>query len=117
MFLNNSNPDSPRLLANLYNAVTGLNISPSEVITIGERVVNLERGFNIRQGLTRKDDTLPDRFTKEPIPDGFAKGQIVNLEPMISEYYECRGWDKDTGVPTKKKLEELGLEEVAQDIL
>jgi len=116
-FLNNSNPDSPRLLANLYNAVTGLNISPSEVITIGERVVNLERGFNIRQGLTRKDDTLPDRFTKEPMPDGFAKGQIVNLEPMISEYYECRGWDKDTGVPTRKKLEELGLEEVAQDIL
>jgi len=67
--------------------------------------------------LTRKDDALPDRFTKEPMPDGFAEGQVVNLEPMISKYYEFRGWDKDTGVPTRKKLEELGLEEVARDIL
>jgi aldehyde:ferredoxin oxidoreductase len=110
-FLHNWNPDAPRLLANLYNAVTGLDISPSEVLTTGERVVNLERSFNIRQGLTRKDDTLPDRFTKEPMRDGFAEGQIVNLEPMISEYYELRGWDKDTGVPTRTKLEELGLED------
>jgi aldehyde:ferredoxin oxidoreductase len=116
-FLINTNPNSPRFLANMYNAVTGLNISPSEVLTIGERVVNLERGFNIRNGLTRKDDYLPDRFTKEPMPDGIAKGQVVNLEPMISEYYEFRGWDKNTGIPTRKKLEELGLEEVAHDIL
>ena len=116
-FLTNTSPYSPRFLANWYNAVTGLNITPSEVRTMGERVVNLEKAYNIRCGWTRKDDYLPDRFTKEPMPDGIAKGQIVNLEPMIREYYEFRGWDKDTGVPTRKKLEELGLEEVAHDIL
>jgi aldehyde:ferredoxin oxidoreductase len=117
VFLFAPTPDTPRLMATLYNAVTGLEIIPSEILTIGERVTNLERGFNIREGLTRKDDSLPDRFTKEPMPDGPLKGQIVNLEPMVSEYYEFRGWDKDTGVPTRKKLEELGLEEVARDIL
>ncbi len=116
VFIFKSTPDTARLMADFYNAVTGEKISPQECITIGERVVNLERAFNIREGLTRKDDSLPDRFTKEPMPDGPLKGQRVNLEPMLSEYYEFRGWDKDTGIPKRKKLEELGLEEVADHI-
>ena len=63
-------------------------------------------------GVTRKDDFLPDRFTKEPMPDGIGKGQTVRLEYMLDEYYKYRGWDKDTGFPTKTKLSELGLEDV-----
>jgi len=106
----------PRVLARFYNAVTGMKISEDEVLHIGERIINIERAFNVREGLTRKDDTLPERVLKEPYPDGPAKGQVVNLEPMLDEYYEFRGWDKDSGLPTKKKLIELGLDDIADDL-
>jgi aldehyde:ferredoxin oxidoreductase len=53
---------------------------------------------------------------KEPLPDGVAKGQTINLEPMITEYYELRGWDGQTGLPTAEKLKELSLPEVADDL-
>jgi aldehyde:ferredoxin oxidoreductase len=106
----------PQINSKFYNAVTGLNISDQESLRIGERIINLERAFAVREGLTRKDDTLPDRFLKEPIPDGPTKGQVVNLEPMLDEYYQLRGWDKDSGLPTKEKLVELGLEEVANEL-
>ena len=74
----------------------------------GERIWNLERLFNLKAGLTSKDDTLPPRMLKDPVPSGFAKGGVVELDVLIPEYYELRGWDKD-GVPTKGKLESLGL--------
>ena len=103
-------------LAEAFSAITGINISGSDVMTIGERIINLERAFNIREGLTRKDDTLPDRFLKEPMPDGPSKGQVVNLNLMLDEYYEARGWDKDSGFPTRQKLEQLGLKAVADEL-
>ena len=78
-------------------------------MTIGERIVNVERLFNIRQGLTRKDDTLSERFLKEPIPSGPTKGRVLDLEPMLDEYYKARGWDAETGRPTRAGLERLGL--------
>jgi len=78
---------------------------------IGERIVNLEKAYNVREGWSRKDDTLPERFLKETLPEGGAKGQVVNLEPMIDEYYQERAWDK-SGLPTEGKLVALGLEEV-----
>jgi aldehyde:ferredoxin oxidoreductase len=59
-------------------------------------------------GVTREDDTLPVRFLKEPMPDGMAKGQVVELEPMLKEYYEVRGLD-DNGKPKVEKLKELDL--------
>lgn len=76
-----------------------------------ERVVNLERCFNAREGLTRKDDTLPGRFLKEPLGTecGPSAGSVVELEPMLDEYYEARGWDVRTGLPTASKLDSLGL--------
>ena len=80
-------------------------------------MVNLERLFNIREGLTRADDTLPARFLKEPMDSGASEGQVVNLNGMIDEYYELRGWEKSSGFPTRKKLEQLGLKEVVNDIL
>lgn len=103
----------PQINSRLFNAVTGLNISDKDSMHIGERIVNLERAFAVREGLTRKDDTLPDRFLKEPMPDGSAKGQVVNLKPMLDEYYCLRGWDKDSGLPTRQKLVELGLDDIA----
>ena len=74
----------------------------------GERIFNLERLFNLGAGFTRKDDTLPERFLKEPLPEGPAKGKVAMLDEMLPEYYVLRGWDK-SGRPTENKLKELGL--------
>jgi aldehyde:ferredoxin oxidoreductase len=63
------------------------------------RVITLERRFNLREGFTRKDDTLPPRLLNEPLPDGMAEGKKVEgLDIMLSEYYAIRGWDEN-GVP------------------
>ncbi len=101
----------PIWMARYLQAVTGWDITEDELMTIGERIVNVERLFNIRQGLTRKDDTLSERFLKEPIPSGPAKGRVLNLEPMLAEYYQARGWDPETGRPTRAGLERLGLKD------
>ena len=96
-----------KVLAELYTAVTGVDMSPDEVIIVGERINTLERLFNIREGLTREDDTLPDKFLKEPMTEGPSKGRVVNIDLMVDEYYEARGWAN--GIPTLEKLKELGI--------
>lgn len=118
LFISNKNQIGlAETLCKFYNAVVGSNLSKADCLRIGERIINLERAFNIREGLSRKDDTLPKRFLEEPLPDGPAKGHIVNnLDAMLDEYYEDRGWDKETGFPTREKLDELGLKEVADDL-
>ncbi|MHA1927819.1 MAG: aldehyde ferredoxin oxidoreductase family protein [Candidatus Thorarchaeota archaeon] len=77
---------------------------------IAERQMAMKRLFNAREGISRKDDTLPKRFTHDPMPEGPGKGQVVNLEPMLDDYYRLRGWDKDTGLPTDKTIKRLSLE-------
>ena len=74
----------------------------------GERIWNLEKLFNLRAGLTRKDDTLPPRMLNDPLPSGFAKGGVAELDVLIPQYYESRGWDEN-GVPSAEKLNALGL--------
>jgi len=109
---------SPQMLIKFYSSVTGIKMTEKELIEIGERIVNLARLFNVREGLTKKDDTLPQRFLMTPMPDGPAKGHVVELQPMIDRYYELRGWDRKTGLPTREKLVELGLEDtVVQKII
>jgi aldehyde:ferredoxin oxidoreductase len=104
--------------ARILPAVTGIQefSRVEEVRAAAERIVNLKRAFNARLGLDRKDDTLPDRFLKEPMPDGPAKGMVVNLKPMLDEYYAERGWDVETGLQRRETLEKLGLEDVADDL-
>jgi len=82
-----------------------------EFMGIGERIYNLTRLFNVREGLTRKDDALPSRLLNEPMPEGPAKGQVVELEPMLSEYYRLRGWNEN-GEPEKDTIERLELSEL-----
>jgi aldehyde:ferredoxin oxidoreductase len=94
--------------ARVLSAVTGIQYATGDMIKAGERVWNLERLYNNREGFTAKDDTLPPRLLTEAPVDGPSKGWVSNLEPMLKEYYRTRGWDQD-GVPTPKKLEELGL--------
>ena len=74
----------------------------------GERIWNLEKLFNLKAGLTKADDTLPPRILKDPVPAGFNKGGVCELDVMIPQYYAARGWDAD-GVPTDSKLESLGI--------
>ncbi|MCK9445251.1 MAG: aldehyde ferredoxin oxidoreductase C-terminal domain-containing protein, partial [Tissierellaceae bacterium] len=86
----------------------GLDYTDEEILQMGERIWNLEKLFNLEAGITGKDDTLPDRLLKEPIPDGPAKGLVTQLDVMLKEYYELRGWDEES-VPTLEKLEELSI--------
>ncbi len=74
----------------------------------GERVNNLVRLFNLREGLTADDDTLPERFKTEPLPDGPCKGETVDVRPMIQTYYKIRGWSED-GRPTPELLDKLDI--------
>lgn len=106
-------------LAKLVSAITGMELDQEEFMKIGERIATVERAFNVREGITRKDDTLPIRLMTEPLPSGPNKGQVVTseeLELMKHEFYEAMGWDVDTGIPTKATLEALDLGDVA-DIL
>ena len=82
--------------------------TPEDMLKIGERVWNLERLFNNAAGLTRADDSLPPRITSEPLTEGASKGHVVDLQPMLDEYYQLRGWDAQ-GQPTAAKLQELGI--------
>ncbi len=96
-------------ILDLYRAVTGVVLGEEEALLMAERVSNLERLFNVREGLNRKDDTLPRRLLKEAMPSGPSRGNTVPLDQMLDEYYELMGWDAD-GVPTKERMTELGLE-------
>ena len=90
--------------------ITGMDVNVAKLKTIGERIVNLQRLYNVRHGITRKDDRQPRRMLEEKSPSGRAKGHVVYLDRMLDEYYELRGWDKINGLPTEKKLNDLGLE-------
>ncbi|MHB1651495.1 MAG: aldehyde ferredoxin oxidoreductase family protein [Desulfitobacteriaceae bacterium] len=105
--------------AELLQVTLGWDIDGAEVQQICERIVNLERAYNTREGLSRKDDSLPKRFTEEPLPpeSGPSAGSVVELEPMLDEYYEARGWDILTGKPTAAKLKELGLAKESEELL
>lgn len=88
---------------------TGMNMDFGRLFKMGERGFNLERLFNIREGFTAKDDTLPKRFTHEEQIPGNAKTKVP-LDKMMPRYYSLRGWD-ERGVPTPKTLKKLGLED------
>jgi len=105
---------TPDDFARAMTACTGWEWTADDVLKTGERIYNLERMIQCREGVGRKDDTLPERFLKEPAPVGPAKGKVVPLKEMLDEYYTLRGWDVETGIPTPSKLRELGLEKEAE---
>ncbi|MCC6023048.1 MAG: aldehyde ferredoxin oxidoreductase family protein, partial [Desulfurococcaceae archaeon] len=83
---------------------------------IAERIVNLKRCFNLREGVGKESEVLPKRFTEEAMPTGPSKGQVCDLEPMLREYYMYRGWDYRSGLPYEETLERLGLDYVANTL-
>jgi aldehyde:ferredoxin oxidoreductase len=94
--------------ARFLSTILDNNISGKDLITIGERIYNLERLFNIREGFTKKDDTLPLRFLKSPLQEGVSKGKTVPLTQLLSDYYKVRQWDEE-GIPTDELLERLSI--------
>jgi aldehyde:ferredoxin oxidoreductase len=102
-------------MAKLYNLVTGIDMTPEELKKSGERINTVARLINIREGLGRKDDTLPWKVMNMPIPDeGPVKGAFVSqeeLDLLLDDYYESRGWTLE-GVPTAEKLKEIGMDDL-----
>jgi len=98
---------SPEVIERLMREATGMKRSYADMVRVGERIVNIERLFNTREGYSRKDDVLPDRFL-EPMPDGNSKGHTFDVNRMLDDYYNMRGWNQQ-GVPTPEKLKSLGL--------
>ena len=102
--------------AEIYQLVTGWGMDADELKLAGERINNLKKAFNIREGWERQDDTLPARVLEEPLTDGVARGTGLtpdDLDMMIGAYYEARGWNEDGLIP-ESKLRELGLTDVAE---
>jgi aldehyde:ferredoxin oxidoreductase len=102
--------------AGALTALTGTRYTEKDLRLIGERVFTLERAFDIREGVTAKDDRLPERLTKEPAPAGPCKGHVVELDRMMREYYQLRGWDRKTGWIPRSRLVKLGLADVAKNL-
>jgi len=105
-------------LLGILNAATGWEMTMKQYMQVGERAIDLIRSFNAREGLTRNDDRLPKRLM-EPLRDGSFMGKPLTqgmLDSMLDNYYELRGWDKQTGIPTRDKLEAIDLKNVADEL-
>jgi aldehyde:ferredoxin oxidoreductase len=98
----------PAMIAELVNTAMGWHWTRSEVIQMGEKLFNLKRLINRRYGISRQDDTLPQRLLTEPRPTGKAAGVLPDLNRMLRDYYQLRDWDAD-GAPRTEKLRALGL--------
>jgi aldehyde:ferredoxin oxidoreductase len=101
---------SDETVIGLLNAASGLSYKPADLFTIGDRISQLERAFNYREGLTREDDTLPERLLTETIARGPSQGHKINdFEGMKDEFYQICGWDQKTGAPLVERLEALDI--------
>jgi len=106
-------------LAELYSAATGIEVDPGDLKLAGERAFNMLKILNIKEGFTREDDSPPESWFRpkrtadgvEELMDYYRRRRLSkgDIENMLDNYYEERGWDPDTGLPTKKKPEALGL--------
>ncbi len=97
--------------ARTLTAVTGMHFSADDLMKVGERIWNLERLYNLREGFSSADDNLPERLLNEPVAEGPSKGFTANLAPMLEEYYQFRSWTVD-GVPRPEKLKALELDQL-----
>jgi aldehyde:ferredoxin oxidoreductase len=98
----------------MVNPCTGFEYkNPRDLERVGERITVLARLFSTREGFSAKDDILPKRALFEPLPSGPAKGHVNELEKLRTEYYHLMGWDAN-GIPTEKRIVELGLKEMIE---
>lgn len=111
---------NPGIVCDMLNGATGWNTTPEEYWTTAKRIITVMRAFNIREGgVSRKDDVLPERLRKEPLPEGPKKGAIFSDEDtkkMQDDYYAYYGWDAN-GIPTEETLKRLKLDFAIQDVV
>ena len=105
----------PEMQVKLINAACGFDWTVDDMMRCGERGWTIKRAINNRMGLTAQNDRLPKAMLTA-FPDGGSAGYIPDLKAMLSAYYQARGWDESTGKPSREKLIELGLEDVAKDL-
>ena len=103
------------LITDMINASTGWHTDLDQLLKAGERAFQLQRALSCKLGISAKDDVLPE-LAMRPIPEGGQEGHVPNMEKMLSEYYTIRDWNKTTGKPSKKRLESLGMPEIAASI-
>ncbi len=99
---------TPTGMLQYLNTATGADYSLEELVNAAERIINAERMFIVNAGFDRKDDSLPERITKDPMPSGPAKGEVCDLNTMLDDYYKVQGWDNN-GIPREETLRGLGL--------
>jgi aldehyde:ferredoxin oxidoreductase len=105
--------------AQMVSQATGWQISTADIMRTSEMVSTLTRSYNIREGLSREDDSIPDRCFEEPIPTGTNKGQVLkraDFRIALERFYQISGWDRQSGIPLQSKLEDLGLEEIVEPL-
>lgn len=105
----------PTHISQMLSAITGWDISPADLLAAGDRSINLKRAISNKLGLTREEDKLP-KICLEPLKEGSTAGKVPDMDLLLKEYYKFRKWDWDTGKPSKEKLIELGLDQVAEDL-
>lgn len=98
----------PKIVTDWVNKVTGWDLNQKELMQIGQRLHNLKRLYNVKLGITKKDDTVPPRLLHLARTDGLAAGVLPQFDRMLSEYYQIREWDEE-GIPSKEKIKELDL--------
>jgi aldehyde:ferredoxin oxidoreductase len=104
----------------LISRATGWDFGVNDFRQAGDRIYNLMRAYCVREGITRASDVLPARLMNEPLTEGPARGMCVEeemLERLKDAYYEFRGWDVVSGIPSAKKLEELNLSDLIPDMV
>jgi aldehyde:ferredoxin oxidoreductase len=109
----------PTHLSKLLSACTGWEITPHDIMRLGEKVFTVLKAYTVRQGLKRDDDAWPKRFYNEPLSEGATKGTVLSTETVdrvLDEYYELRGWDKHSGLPTEQRFIELGLGDIGREL-
>jgi aldehyde:ferredoxin oxidoreductase len=105
-------PYTPTNICDILNAITGWSVSTDELLSIGNRSINIKRLISIKLGLTGEEDRLPDPCVKV-LDEGSTAGLVPDMELLLKDYYNYRKWDIATGKPTKEALEELGLTDLA----
>jgi len=104
-----------KLITAMINTSTGWNTDLEQLLKAGERIFQLQRALSCKLGISAKDDVLPELIMR-PIPEGGTEGYVPNIGKMLPEYYAIRDWDSTTGKPSKKRLESLGMSEIAASI-
>ncbi|MBU1209150.1 MAG: aldehyde ferredoxin oxidoreductase family protein [Proteobacteria bacterium] len=113
VFVSRGDPMGLEEFAEMFSRATGIPATVADLLKAGERIFNIERWYNLKEGFTGKDDYLPKRFLEQPLTDGPSKGRVVDLEKLLGDYYQQRGWNRE-GEIKPEKLEELGLKDLAK---